>query len=226
MCNPHLPSRHVHSERRLPDRGKHKTKVGHQTDSRSPSQTSRPSLTLQYPPAPPPLGPSPATHRLPPPPRLPSQPRRLPNCLPGTQTTSRLLPHSPIHLMHRRRPPAPLTPPPPPHIRHGPLLLARRPTSATPRRADSHLQPGTTRLRTGQSARPSRMHLQRSRQGGARAAVQARKGQVANARAARPTHQGDTWKKKRKGRDNGGGLLQPAAPPGLRCLRAARPTWL
>ena len=42
LCNLQLPSRRVHSERRLLDRGKQKTKISHRMDSPLPSQTSLP----------------------------------------------------------------------------------------------------------------------------------------------------------------------------------------
>ena len=124
-------------------------------------------------------------------------------------------PNPPILLVHRHRPPATLTPPPPPHPQRRRLLLARRPAAASPRQADSHLQPGTTRLTSHRSARPSRTHLRRCRQAGARAAVQARKGHPANARAPRPADHRDTGK--RRGREG----MAAAARRNLRCLRVS-----
>ena len=144
-----------------------------------------------------------------------------PHCLPGTQTTPPPPPNPPILLMHRCRPPAPLTPPPPPHTRCRRLLLARRPVVASPRQADNHLQPSTTRLRTHQSARPSKTHPRRSRQEGARAAVQARKGASGKRQSPKARGSRGQGKKKGKGEGSGSGPSQPAVPPGLRGLRAA-----
>ena len=77
----------MHAQRATAARPGNTENKPHQMETNSPPHTSHPLVLLQYLPASPPVQPSPTTQRLTQPPRLPSQPRRPPHCLPGTQIT-------------------------------------------------------------------------------------------------------------------------------------------